>query len=714
MKKKVCYIGCSESTCSHISQQLTHFLGDYIESKVWCLQHELTIPFITCDIYIAASQMIFETVKNQLPSHKPVLIATRIIDIEKLDKLLELTPGTKAMVVAVSEEAAISTINIIKSFGINYLELHSYYPGCGIDVPSDITIAITPGVDYLVPRSIKKVVDVGVRGIDISTFGELIQYLNLPKDVINGISHDYIKAILNLSLKHYKTASINAGLKRKMEIILKTVDEAIVAIDENYMIIVFNSAAERLLEINSVQVIDRDVREVIPQVDFTACLMNGIEINNEIMLINDVSYIVSTNCINFEDDITNGVVATFRQAGQLKEYEGKSKKEFKSKGNTAKYTFSHIIGDSSELTKALALARKFAKTDLTVLLEGESGTGKELFAQSIHNYSERNNCPFVAVNFAAIPENLIESELFGYEDGAFTGAKKGGKVGLFEEANMGTIFIDEIGDATLEVQKRLLRVLEEKKVRRVGGSTLISIDVRFIAATNQDLEALVGQGRFRTDLFYRLCALPISIPSLQDRGEDIFILSAYFAKKNYNRELKFETPLKDFFYNYKWPGNIRELQNVIEYLCNMVTPNEAATIRHLPAYMVRSNKQKENFSDKTTISPDERFEMLAIQLKKQDLLEAITMMLNEIQNATLLNKGVGRQTIQKNLHSSKEIFADHKVRQWLKSLEDMGYIISGKTKQGSKITREGELFLSYLKEKYNALNNERLEWDYVL
>jgi hypothetical protein len=134
----------------------------------------------------------------------------------------------------------------------------------------------------------------------------------------------------------------------------------------------------------------------------------------------------------------------------------------------------------------------------------------------------------------------------------------------------------------------------------------------------------------------------------------------------------------------------------------MVTPDEAATIKHLPAYLVRSNKQKENFTDKTTISPNERFEMLAIQLKKQDLLESVAMMLSEIQNATLLNKGVGRQTIQKNLHSTNEIFADHKIRQWLKSLEEMGYIISGKTKQGSKITREGELFLGYLKEKYSV------------
>lgn len=708
MKKKVCYIGCSESTCDYIMRQLTHFLGEYIEPKIWCLQHELTLPYQTCDIYIAASKMIYDTVVNQLPPHKPVLTATRIIDTENLDKLLELAPGTKAILVAVSEEAANSTINILKNLGIDYLRLIPYYPGCSTDLPSDITIAVTPGVSYLVPRSIKKVVDVGVRGIDVSTFGELVQLLNLPMDVTNRISHDYIKAILNLSLKHYRIAEMNADLKRKLEVILKTVDEAIVAVNEANKIIVFNPAAERLLDINSVQVLDKDVREVIPQVDFASCLETGISDTREATLMDDNSYIVSIDPINVLGKIS-GVVATFHRLVQIKEQDGKRRRELKSRGNIARYTFSHIVGESVELTKALNLARRFSKTDLTILLEGESGTGKEVFAQAIHNFSERKQGPFVAVNFAAIPENLVESELFGYEDGAFTGAKKGGNAGLFEEAHLGTIFIDEIGDASMEVQKRLLRVLEERKVRRVGSGALIPIDVRIIAATNQELESLVRQGRFRTDLFYRLCALPIAVPSLQERGDDIFILIDYFARKNNNRELKLEAPLKEFFLNYRWPGNIRELQNVVEYLCNMVAQDEAATIKHLPTYLVRNNMQKEASNEKTGVSTNDKFEMLAIQLKKQDLLQSVAMILNEIYNATILNKGVGRQAIQKNLGCSKENIADHKVRQWLKSLEEMGYIVSGKTKQGSKITKEGELFLYYLKERHELMNREGLK-----
>lgn len=703
MKKTVCYIGNSDATCSFIAGQLTHFLGAYIDVKIWCLQHDDNLPYPTCDIYLGASHTIYNVVKSQLPSHKPFLIADRIINSENLDKILELVPGTKAIVVGIWEEVALSTVNILKNLGFNYLDLIPYYPGCEMEVqgeiPEDITIAITSGVDNLVPRRINKVIDVGVRSVDISTFAELIQHLNLSMKMVNEISHNYIETILNLSLKQYKMAASNNELKRKMEVILNTVDEAIVAVSENNKIIVFNPVAQKLLEVNSIHAIDRDVREVIPQVDFLACIQTGEGITNEIKRINGSYYIVSTNPISDEVGMISGAVATFRPVGQLKELEVKVRRELKNNSNVATCTFSHIVGKSSELIIALTQAKKFARTELTVLLEGESGTGKELFAEAIHNYSERRNGHFVAINFAGIPQNLVESELFGYEDGAFTGAKKGGKAGLFEEAHQGTIFLDEIGDASLEVQKRLLRVLEERKVRRVGSNLLTPVDVRVIAATNQDLESLIIQGKFREDLFYRLCTLPISIPSLKSRQTDIFMLINYFTQKFYNKELVLETPLQDFILNYRWPGNIRELQNVAKYLCSMVGPDEAATIRHLPAYVVRNNEKKQTLSTELGHTSENEFDMFISRLEKQGMLEPIIIMLNEIYKSSFLNKGLGRQALQKFLYARSKDFADHKVRQWLKMLDERGYVQAGKTRQGSIITQEGETFLSYVKEK---------------
>ncbi len=702
MKKTVCYIAQSEQTCSFVARQLTYFLGDYIDVKVWSLRHESTIPYLNCDIYIAASRMVLKVVADQLNPNKPVLLAARAVGVENLDKLLELAPGTRALVVAFWEESVLDTINCLGKLGINYLELIPYYPEGGMEIPPDITVAITPGLANLVPHHIKKIVDVGVRGIDISTFAEIIGHLNLSKEIINEISDFYIKNIFNLSLKQYKMASLNEELKRKMEVILNTVDEAIVAVNEENRVMVFNPVAEKILEINSIQALDRDVREVIPQVDFMSCLQTGEGIMKEIKRVNDNYYIISTNPVNDESGVTHGVVATFRPVGQVKEMEVKVRRELISKGNVAKHTFSHIVGESKELIKALTLAKKFARTDLTVLIEGESGTGKEVFAQAIHNYSEKKDGPFVAINFAAIPENLVESELFGYEDGAFTGAKKGGKAGLFEEAHHGTIFLDEIGDASMEVQKRLLRVLEERKVRRVGGNVLTPVDVRVIAATNQDLESIVKQGRFRNDLYYRLCTLPITIPPLHSRGEDIFILLDYFARKLYDRTLILEIPLKDFLTNYRWPGNIRELRNVVEYLCSMVEPEEAVTIKHLPAYLTRNREVKQTPFHESEYLGNERFEILISKLEDQGLLQPAIIILDEIHKASLLNKGVGRQTLHKILHTWDKDLADHKIRQWLKIFVEIGYVDSGKTKQGSQITKEGEQFLSYLKEKYET------------
>lgn len=240
----------------------------------------------------------------------------------------------------------------------------------------------------------------------------------------------------------------------------------------------------------------------------------------------------------------------------------------------AVYHFDDIIGSAPALQSAIHSAKRFADSDSTVLIQAQSGTGKELMAQSIHNASERADGPFVAVNFAAITETLLDSELFGYVEGAFTGASRHGAIGLFEQANHGTIFLDEIGDASLSFQVKLLRVLQEREIRRVGSTVPIHIDVRIIAATNQDLKVLIRQGRFREDLYYRLNVLPLTLPPLAERKEDIPVLVAAFLKSFFldmgaSEMRDWIKEILPVFHQYSWPGNIRELQNVVEYLANV-------------------------------------------------------------------------------------------------------------------------------------------------
>jgi len=248
-----------------------------------------------------------------------------------------------------------------------------------------------------------------------------------------------------------------------------------------------------------------------------------------------------------------------------------------------------IIGNSKLINQTKALAEQAAKYDSTVLILGESGTGKELFARSIHEMSGRKAEPFIAINCAAIPENLLESELFGYESGAFTGAKKSGKPGKFELANGGTIFLDEVGDLALHLQPKLLRVLEHGHLERIGGVESIKLDVRVIAATNKDLEEMVRHAEFREDLFYRLCVIPISIAPLRKRPEDIVILAEFFLDK-YNGKLDKNIMILSEDYRkqllfYDWPGNVRELENVIEYSVNIETTDKL-TLPSLPNRVV--------------------------------------------------------------------------------------------------------------------------------
>ena len=270
----------------------------------------------------------------------------------------------------------------------------------------------------------------------------------------------------------------------------------------------------------------------------------------------------------------------------------------------AKYTFEDIIGSDPLLLSAIDKAKKAAEIPITVLLRGESGTGKEIFAHAIHNESERKFRKFIKVNCSAIPETLLESELFGYEEGAFTGAKKGGKKGFFEEAAGGTIFLDEIGEIPHSTQTKLLRVLQEKEIVRVGGTKSISIDVRIIAATNADLEGAIESGRFRADLYYRLNVLPITIPPLRLRKGDIYDLSIFFIKKfnqQYGRNVRdiaqqAVSKLKE----YNWPGNVRELDNFIgRAIINMKASDTVIQENHLP--------KLEGFSDAGD-NPDARME----------------------------------------------------------------------------------------------------------
>lgn len=297
----------------------------------------------------------------------------------------------------------------------------------------------------------------------------------------------------------------------------------------------------------------------------------------------------------------------------------------------AKYTFDDIVGSNRLILEAIEKSKIAADTPATVILRGESGTGKELFAHAIHNLSKRKFNQFVRVNCASLNESLLESELFGYEEGAFTGARKGGKIGLFEQASGGTIFLDEIGDISLSTQAKLLRVLQEKEIVRVGGTKPINIDVRVIAATNMNLEEAVNEGKFREDLYYRINVIPIVIPPLRHRKDDIKLLIHHFIKifnQAYGRSVTgiSDTALEELV-NYDWPGNVRELENIIgRSIINMKHNEFVINLHHIPK--LNSRYENEYIESKhiipvTTENKDISLEEVSRQAEKQAIINSL-------------------------------------------------------------------------------------------
>ena len=361
--------------------------------------------------------------------------------------------------------------------------------------------------------------------------------------------------------------------------VLDFTHDAILAIDENGRIQVLNPPAERIMGCRAADSVGQPVEAVLPNTLLPDALESGEKQLDQIMQIHQT--LCNTNRIPIlVDGQRRGVVATFQDVKQLQNSEQKIRLKLHEKGLVAKYAFNDILGDSPAIRSTIQIARSYAASRASVLILGETGTGKELFAQSIHNASDRRDGPFVAINCAAVSNSLLESELFGYEAGSFTGASRGGREGVFELAHGGTLFLDEIGEIPRETQVELLRVLQEKEIRRVGGSRVIPVDVRIIAATNKDLLQETVEGRFREDLYYRLDVLDLKLPPLRERGDDVKILGLHLFRQLPGG--KDPIMQSQFLYlleqagPYQWYGNIRELQNFVER-ANILMRNAGAS-----------------------------------------------------------------------------------------------------------------------------------------
>lgn len=382
-----------------------------------------------------------------------------------------------------------------------------------------------------------------------------------------------------------------------LDTMLSAIDERFIVVNKEGYIEALSKAYAEFLGVELQTVMGRHVSEVIENTRMDIVTKTGVaetgvfqEINGEKMIATRIPIYKNGEVIgafgrvlfrNVKDlEVLYDKLSTIEM--ELNLY----RKTF-GKINTAKYQVDDIIGNCDIMRNLKESVRRVAKTNSSVLILGESGTGKELFAHSIHSASMRKKAPFICVNCGTIPEQLIESELFGYEEGAFTGAKKGGKMGLFQAAHGGTIFLDEIGDLPMAMQVKLLRVLQDKEIQKVGSNVREPINVRVVAATNKSLDEMIKAGQFRADLYYRLNVVTLNIPALRERKEDLPLLIKSLLAKISQKEsmgvIEVSRTAMEYLINYDWPGNVRELENVLERAINFVGPDKKIEIKHLPS-----------------------------------------------------------------------------------------------------------------------------------
>ncbi|MFY0542553.1 sigma-54 interaction domain-containing protein [Brevibacillus sp. H7] len=386
--------------------------------------------------------------------------------------------------------------------------------------------------------------------------------------------------------------------------VLYSINDGVLVIDHQGIVQMVNPEYTRITGVIPEKIIGKPLRQFRPGAQLPDTLRDGKCRVGVYRKEGEHEYVVDMAPIVVHDEIIGAVSVckSLTEVHKLSKELQKKKEKIQQLERTmdslhqAKYTFDQIIGKDRGLKQIVHIAKRAAETHLPVLIFGESGTGKELFAQAIHNNSSRRERPFIPVNCAAIPLLLLESELFGYEEGSFTNAKKGGKMGLFELANHGTIFLDEIGDMSYDLQAKLLRVLQEGKVRRIGDTKEQDIDVRIIAATNHDLEQLVAKGRFREDLFYRLNVFRLQLPPLRERREDIPELIDSFIRSSPVNTLdgprlvdSVEGVTLQVLQSYDWPGNVRELKNAIDYAICMADGREI-DLQHLPVLIAKAKQ----------------------------------------------------------------------------------------------------------------------------
>jgi len=667
-----------------IPSSLSGFIQNNLE-KVFAGYATINKYYLSCfnpgdiindDVVVVTAQSHAMKAQNYISSTSRIIVLRRTLPNSEIYKITAIPKGTNVLVVNDLPETTSEVVAYLYQIGITHLNLIPYdrkkqYP--------DINIAITPGEADAVPSHIKTVIDVGHRCVDISTFLSILNYFDIDTQETCRRLITYSDTIVTMDIgikSQYKELFMK---NIQLDTVVNLSHDGILLTDKDKFILLYNKKFSQIFEIDG-SIIGRHISQVISNkllqdASPNMCIDELIEFKGRSLLVS------SKQIEQFGEPA--GIYYDFQEVTHIRHLEKSLSKKLRENGLVTRYTFASVQTKSPKMKDCINFAKRLAPTNLTVLITGESGTGKELIAHAIHDASPRSIYPFVAINCASFPENLLESELFGYEAGSFTGAIKEGKCGLFEQANNGTIFLDEVGDMPLSVQVRLLRVLQERQIMRVGSQGVINVDLRVIAATNKDLQSEIQKGTFRQDLFYRLNVLPIIIPPLRQRPEDVIHLFHLLMKTCHNKKISLTREAEDLLLKYKWPGNIRELANAVAYIS--LTADNTVDSSNLPTYILD-----------TCSDFDQELTYLTTRCDSEKAYQLLTILSRHA-------IGAGRKCLEAEFADSLASITEGEIRRLLSVLRERDLVESQVGRHGSRLTTKGLDFLNWMKRSIEPL-----------
>lgn len=688
MKKSIAVIALDPFAGKAYARQVRSVFGERAVVRNYSMMDGTAANMEPCDLFMGSTDA-FDAMGDPdryiPPEAQRMEIQVTYLK-EAVRRLEEIPKGTKVLYVNITEVMAREAVTQLEQLGITHLKFILYAPGSKLTEMAEI--AVTPDEERYVPSGISTIINLGQRTCSSDTMIEAAFRLGFD-DLLEEVEFKrYQESVCTNTYYFDEMFNRSRRLESQFDILMEVLDQGVIAVNEHGEIYAVNKNAADITRVPENLGISKAGEEVFPYIPFRRCLEEKKETSPQVVRVagNLVSLYVRPV---LRRDACVGAFAILQKFNEMERRQNELRVQLmkKGQGHRAKYCFDDVIGQSAPILKTKFILNKMAGTESPVLLIGETGTGKELFAHSVHNASKRRDQPFVAINCAAMPENLLESELFGYEEGAFTGAKKGGRPGLFEFAHQGTLFLDEVEGMSPALQVKLLRVLQEREIMRVGGNQIIHVDVRIVAATNEELEQKVAEGTFRQDLYYRLNALPVLIPPLREREEDVFLILDSF-RKELGGSFRLSDDIKELFREYEWPGNIRELRNVVDYLC--FTGHTVITIDDLPpVFRIRKNRQEvngikgEELNPQTSAKPP-RYETILHTPTQQE-----RVILEILYNAERRGQSIGREKILLEAQMREIKLTQPQVRKILGRLEENGYVTVTKGRGGSNITKKG-------------------------